>query len=253
VQLTRAEHAQHSYLARVDVVLGAFDAEHSALSLGGIMARARLPKTTVFRMVSQLLDLGWMERDGDRYVVGKRLFELASLARVRTRLRELVLPFMQDLYEATHETVHLAVLDDTDVLYIEKIAGHRRAQCPSRVGGRMPAHCTALGKVLLGHAPAALEQVVAAKLRSRTPATIVSANRLRQEVAQVRRDGAGYDREECVPGLGCVAAPLMQFDGRCVAAISIAAPIRRQQFAKLGPVVQAAAMGASQALRVSAA
>src|SRR5207249_1892228 len=87
----------NSFLGRIDVVLGAFDAEHPALTLGGLMARTQLPKTTVFRVVSQLARLGWVEHDGGRYVVGSRLFELGSLATIRTQLAELVRPFLQEL------------------------------------------------------------------------------------------------------------------------------------------------------------
>jgi DNA-binding IclR family transcriptional regulator len=253
VQPTPTEDARHSLLARVDVVLGSFDADHPALTLAGIVCRAGLPKTTVLRIVSQLVELGWVERSGDRYVVGTRVFELAGPAAVRTRLREPALPFMQDLYEATHETVHLAVHDGGSVLYIEKITGHRSVASPSRVGGRMPMHCTALGKVLLGYTPGALERVVAEGLRPRTPATIVSARRLRGEVAQVRMEGVGYDREETCPGLSCVAAPIFASDGSCVAAMSVTGPLNRLPLDRLSRLVRAASTGASRAMQAGAA
>ena len=243
-----AGDAHRSFLGRVDVVLGAFDAEHPSLTLRGIVARTGLPKTTVFRVTSQLIQLGWMDHQGDRYVVGNRLFELGSPVWIRTRLRERALPFMQDLYETTHETVHLAVLSQRNVLFVEKLTGHRAAACPSRVGERMPPHCTALGKVLLAHTPAVMEQVVADGLRPRTPATIVSANRLRNEVSQVKEERVGYDREECVPGLACVAAPILGPDGTCVAAMSLTVPTNRLQPTSMRPAIWAAASGISRVL-----
>lgn len=101
---------------------------------------------------------------------------------------------------------------------------------------------------LLAHAPAELEQVVADGLRLRTPATVVSASRLRNEVGQVRADGVGYDREECVPGLYCVAAPILGPDGSCVAAMSVTAPTKRLRPAGLVPAIWTATRGTSRAL-----
>jgi|tagenome__1003787_1003787.scaffolds.fasta_scaffold20905073_1 DNA-binding IclR family transcriptional regulator len=239
----------HSLVTRVDTVLGAFDADHNSLSLGGIVARTGLPKTTVLRLVGQLVKLGWMDRDHDRYVLGTRPFELSCLAWTGAVLRELAQPFLQDLYEATHETVHLAVLHDRSVLYLDKIAGHRRVAVPSRVGGRMPTHCTALGKVLLAHAPATLEKVVADRLEARTPMTIVSPGQLRSEIAQVSEEGVGFDREETVPGVSCVAVPIFGPDRACLAAVSVTGPTNRLPLIRLSSAIRTTATGVSRALR----
>lgn len=239
-----------SSLGRADAILAAFDEAHLELSLPGIMARTGLPKTTVHRAVEKMLELGWLEHERDRYAIGSRLFVVAMLAHLRVNLRESALPYMEDLYEATHETVHLVVLDDDQILYAEKITGHRTITDLSRVGGRMPTYCTAVGKVLLAFGPPGLvDRVVSKGLTARTPATITTPGRLQAELTQVRADGLGYDREECDVGMVCVAAPLFGPDHACVAAMSITGPAHHLRLDRLAPAVRIAALGASRALR----
>jgi DNA-binding IclR family transcriptional regulator len=244
-----ADHSNRSLLARVDAVLGAFDADHSSLSLQGIVARTGLPKTTAHRSIQRMLELKWLERHGGRYSIGTRFFEIGALAFFRMTLREAALPFMQDLYEATHETIHLAIMDGTQILYVEKIVGHRRITNQTRVGGHMPAHCTALGKVLTAfscHGTA--EPTIPTELRVRTPGTIVSAAKMRAELARIRELGVGFDHEECEIGVECVAAPVTAADGSCVAALSIAGPAHHLNLTQLAPAVRHAAVHVSRAL-----
>lgn len=241
---------RRSSLARADAILGAFDAAHSDMSLSGIIARTRLPKSSVYRAIEKMLELGWLQHSGSRYSIGNRLFELATLSRLRMGLREAALPFMQDLYEATHETVHLAVREGDHVLYAEKISGHRPVTELSRVGGRMPTHCTAVGKVLLAFAPPGVADIVIkGRLEGRTPATITEPSTLRAELDKVRAEGVGYDREECDLGMVCVAAPVFGPDHTCVASMSIAGPANGLRVDRLAVAVRASSLGASRALR----
>ena len=152
---------RRSALARADLLLGAFDAVHPTLSLPGLAARTGLPRTSVRRTVIKLVELNWLERRGDRFAVGSKLFEVGGLCRVQNRLRAAALPHLEDLYEATHQTVHLGVLRGDQVLYVEKLAGHRPATRLTRVGGRMPAHCTAIGKVLTAYSGPTAETIAA--------------------------------------------------------------------------------------------
>ena len=177
------DDGERSALGRADLVLSAFDAAHPTLSLPGLAARTGLPRTSVRRTVLKLVELSWLERRGDRFAVGSKLFELGGLCRVQHRLREAALPHLADLYEATRETVHLGVLRGNQVLYVEKLAGHRPATRLTRVGGRMPAHCTAIGKVLTAYAgPAAEASLRAAGLAARTGSTITSGPGLEREL-----------------------------------------------------------------------
>ena len=120
---SRHPSTERSSLARADAILAAFDGAHTTMSLPGIVARTGLPKTTVYRATEKMLELGWLEHEYDRYAIGRRLFEIAMLTQLRTNLCEEALPYMEDLYEATHETIHLAVLEEDHVLYVEKISG----------------------------------------------------------------------------------------------------------------------------------
>lgn len=248
---SRHPSTERSSLARADAILAAFDGAHATMSLPGIVARTGLPKTTVYRATEKMLELGWLEHEYDRYAIGRRLFEIAMLTQLRTNLCEEALPYMEDLYEATHETIHLAVLEEDHVLYVEKISGHRRITGLSRVGGRMPAHCTAVGKVVLAFAPAdVVEGVVARGLPARTEATITTPSMLRVELERVRREGVAFDREETSAGMECVAAPLVGPSGECVAAMSVTASASQLQLDRLAPAVRTAALGASRALRI---
>jgi DNA-binding IclR family transcriptional regulator len=242
-----------SALGRADLILGAFDVAHPTLSLPGIAARANLPRTSVRRTVQKLVELRWLERRGDRFAIGSKLFELGGLSPIQNRLRTAALPHLEDLYEATHETVHLGVLNSGQVLYVEKLAGHRPATRLTRVGGRMPAHCTAIGKVLAAYSgPDAEVALRHTGLPPRTRATITSGTRLESELRIIRGAGVGFDREECESGLVCVAAPVRATAGGPAAAISVTAAADRIQLTRMAAVVLATAHRVARDLSVSA-
>jgi DNA-binding IclR family transcriptional regulator len=247
---TSSEPSGRSSLGRADAILSAFDEQHPTLSLTGIMDHTGLPKTTVYRAIEKMLELGWLEHDGERYSIGSRLFEMASLTRLRMNLRESALPHLEHLYEATHETVHLAVLDGHQVLYVEKISGHSPATDVSRVGGRMPAHCTGVGKALLAfQGPELTAAVIEAGLAARTPTTITTPDRLCAELERVRADGVAFDREECDPGVVCVAAPVLGPGDACVGAVSVTGPAARLQLERLTSAVRTTALAIAYTLR----
>jgi DNA-binding IclR family transcriptional regulator len=194
--------------------------------------------------------LGWLSYSEGRYSLGTRIFELASLSSVRHELREAALPFMEDLYEATHITVHLAVRKDIEVLYVEKIGGHDRITELSQVGGRMPLYCTGVGKTLLAFSPGSItDEVIEAGLAPRTQATITSPTRLRLELENIVANGVAIDREESCLGVCCVAAPVYGPDRTVVAALSLTGRVGRNRLDRLAPAVVAAAVGASRTLR----
>ena len=236
-------------LDRADAVLEAFDAEHADLTLLGLVARTGLPKTTVHRTAKKMLELGWLEHHEGRYAIGTRLFERAMLTSGRLALRDAALPVLQEVSAATRETANLAVLEGGEVLYLEKLVGRRPVATPSRVGGRMPALCTALGKILTAFsAPEVGEQVIESGLAARTPNTVTSPSVQRRELARVRGEGIGFDREETVTGVRCIAAPVLAADGTCVAAVSITAPADRLVFAQVAPAIRYAAQQVSHAV-----
>jgi DNA-binding IclR family transcriptional regulator len=239
-----------SVVDRVLTVLGAFTPDRSALSLSDLSRRSRLPLSTTHRIVGELARRGALERQEDgRYRVGLWLWEVASLSPRGMGLRENAMPFLEDLYEATHENVQLAVLDAPDVVYLERISGRGAVNVVSRVGGRLAAHATGVGLVLLAHAPAEVqESVLSGPLKNYTPKTISSSQELRRVLADVRRDGFVIsDRQVELVSLS-VAAPVYGLGDRVVAAISIVVPAESVDPRTLVPAVRAAARGISRSL-----
>ena len=245
---TSAASDANSVLARLSAILAVFDPEHPELSLSQLVARTGLPKSTVYRMAENLVTFGWLERVSSRYRPGIRVFELSGMVRERRVLRELALPFLENLFVAIHEVVHLGTLHNLDVLYVERIGGHRCVKVPTRVGGREPAYCTGLGKAMLAFSdPTVVDGVIARGLRPRTPYTIVVPAVLRQALAETCRTGVAFDREESGLGWSCVAAPIFQ-RSTLLAAVSVTGAACRLDLDQVAPHVRQAALGISRAL-----
>ncbi|WP_282701364.1 IclR family transcriptional regulator [Streptomyces sp. CC219B] len=231
-------------------VLAAFDHEHPALSLTDISRRAGLSLSTAHRLVGALTQWGALERDGSGvYHVGLRLWELAALAPRGLALRQVALPYLEDLYEATHENVQLAVGDGTEVVYIEWLSGRSAVDVHIRVGARWPLHATGVGLALLAHDdPGFQEEYCAGPLASFTPYTITEPARLRRVLAEVRRTGVAVSSRQVTEDALSVAAPVRDADGRVVAAVSVVVPQRGAQVPVLAPAVRIAARGISRGL-----
>lgn len=229
------ESSGESVLTRAVTLLNAFDARHVTLSLSALVSRSGLPKTTVHRMAHELTRLGLLARENGRYSVGERVLKFASLAPARRTLREAALPYMQDLYEATHGTIQLGIASGTEVLYVEKIHGHQKITDLSRVGSRMPLHTTAIGKAIMAYSPPVLlDSVVDAGLEALTSTTITSARLLRHEVQEVTTRGIAYDREESKAGVCCAASPILGASGLALGAISVSGPAARTRWTGSG-------------------
>lgn len=235
-----------SAIGRMTAILDAFG-DDTELGQTDLVARTGLPKATIHRTVGLLVEHGWLQRLGDRYRLGTRLFALGGRVATTSRLREAAIPFLEDLYEATHEIVNLGVLDGTDVMYVEKIGSHRRVDTPARVGHRFPAYCTALGKAILATAPSGqVDQVLAERLEPRTPSTIVDPATFRVQLGQIAVDGIAVDDGEFADGITCFAAPV-KGSGRAVAAVSVTGPRRRMDLAMMRPGLERAAHGIARA------
>jgi DNA-binding IclR family transcriptional regulator len=208
-----------------------------------------LPKATAYRLASQLVDLRVLERDGQDYQVGVRLFELGNSVARQRQLREAALPFMEDLYEATHETIHLGVLDNGEVLYVEKIAGRRTCSVSTTLGARKPLYCTGLGKAILAYSSSELLQAVIKNgLVRQTRYTITDPHRLQWELARAADTGIIYDREEYELGITCVSSPVLNRAGRAWAAISVTGPTTRFRPENTAAAVRTAALGLTRVL-----
>ncbi|MFF7160059.1 IclR family transcriptional regulator [Streptomyces sp. NPDC008086] len=231
-------------------VLGAFDLEHPALCLTDIGRRAGLSLSTAHRLVNALTEWGALERDdAGLYHVGLRLWELAALAPRGLALRQLALPYLEDLYEATHENVQLAVRDGAEVVYIEWLSGRSAVGVHIRVGARWPLHATGVGLTLLAHsAPEFQEEYCAGPLAAFTPYTVTEPARLRRILADVRRTGVAVSSRQVTDDALSVAAPIRGPGGSVTAAVSVVVPQADAQVPVLVPAVRLAARGISRGL-----
>jgi len=220
------EVAGPGVVARVSAVLGAFStAPAEGLTLTQLAERCRLPLTTAHRLAGQLERERVLERSPDgRYRIGLKLWELGMLAPRGHGLREVALPYLEDLYEVTHENVQLLVLDGAEVVVVERLRARNAVQLRSRPGGRLPAHATSGGIVLLPSAPEVLDALAAGPLERFTAATIGDAEQLRATVALARRQGWCELRGHLTPGSVSIAAPVV-VHGRPAAAVSVVGEI----------------------------
>ncbi|WP_328814257.1 IclR family transcriptional regulator [Rhodococcus sp. NBC_00297] len=238
-----------SVVSRTLAVLGAFDEDHRQLTLSQIATRAQLPTPTVLRLVRQLVDGGALQRGDTRtYVIGRKLWMLGLLAPVQTDLRDLTAPHLQDLQAATRATVHLAVRDGTEAMYIERLAGSRAVPAVSKVGGRLPLHCTGVGKVLLAWAPDLVQQDVLTSLTRHTRHTITTPALLVAQMIRIRRDGFATTSEEMTLGACSLAVPIYGPDASVVAALGVVVPSLVRERARLSAAADVAARGIARAL-----
>jgi DNA-binding IclR family transcriptional regulator len=236
--------------SRALALLGAFDERHRRLTLTELAERAGLPVPTAHRLVGELVAWGALSRTASGcYVVGRRMWDLGLLAPVQSGLRELASPYLHDLYGATLATVHLAVRDGTEVLYLDRLAGHASVPVVSSVGSRLPLHATGVGKVLLAHAPAEVQRAVLADLRRITPYTVTQPGLLRRQLARVLRDDHATTTEEMSLGACSIAVPIRQ-GTEVVAALGIVVPTLKDR-ARLAGALQVAAHGIGRSLSSS--
>jgi DNA-binding IclR family transcriptional regulator len=245
-----AQTVAQTVTSRALRILEVFTQTHSHLSLSQISCRAALPLSTAHRLVAELTNWGALERDeSGRYRIGLRLWEVGALAPRGIGLREAALPFMEDLYEATHENVQLAILDRTQIVYVERIRGRDAVPVYTRPGLRFTPHATGVGLVLLAYASASLlQRYLAQPLRTFTHKTISDPRHLRGVLAQIRRDGFVISDGQVTLDALSVAAPVQDGD-QVVAALSIVVhAVRHPSPSSLTPAVVAAAKGVSRTL-----
>ena len=239
-----------SVASRVFDILAAFVPGGARLTLTEIAGRTGLPLATAHRLVGELVRLGGLEREGGgTYRIGVRLWEIGSLAPIRSGLRELAMPFMEDLYEATHENIQLAVLAGTEAMILEKISGRQSVRIVTRVGGRLPLHATGVGKVLLAHAPASLrDAILAGPLERVAPRTVTDPAELRRDLTLVRQQGWAATRDEMSLGAMSVGAPVFGPERHVVAALSVVVATRGGDPERLAAPVRTAARSLSRQL-----
>jgi DNA-binding IclR family transcriptional regulator len=237
-----------SVTSRALAILGAFDEQHRRLTLTELAERSGLPVPTTHRLVGELVACGALVRSpSGQYVVGRRLWDLGLLAPVQTGLRQVASPFLHDLYGATLATVHLAVRDGIEVLYLDRLAGHASVPVVSTIGSRLPLHATGVGKVLLAHAPAEVQAAALGRLVRVTPYTVTQPGLLRRQLTRVLREGYATTVEEMSLGACSVAVPIRRGED-VVAALGIVVPSLKKDRPRLVSALQVAARGVSRRL-----
>jgi len=223
-------------------ILSAFDGEHEERGVSEVAQATGLHKATVHRIMMTLLAGDFLERapDGERFRLGMRVVELGLGALRGLDLRRAAFPYMQRLVERFDETCDLGIFDRGRVLYVEVVHSQHSLTIAARVGRRLPAHCTASGRVFLAFLP---EQVVApilnGPLEACTEKTITSLARLREELEATRQRGYALDDEEFEKGIRAVSAPIRDIDGNVIAALSVPGPVNRMPPRRMEEIVDA--------------
>ncbi len=196
-----------------------------------VLATSPHPKATLYRLLKTLTSQGMLSYDQDRqvYSLGVRLVRLAHAAWRQSSLAPIAKPFLFELSEKFAETVHLAQLDNGQVLYVDKINAKSPVEMYSQAGKVGPAYCTGVGKAMLAFLPeTALGHALAQQaFHAYSPATLTSAGQLRQELEQIRKNGFAFDREEHEPGIICIAVPILSPNGRMIGGLSVTSPTNR--------------------------
>lgn len=248
----RHRDAMNSVLGKVQLILGAFGHDDESLSVSAISRRSGVPKASVHRLSQELLAWGMLERRGTEYWLGMRLFEIGQRVPRQRILRDAARPFMEDLFQATGETIHLATRDGLEVLYVEKVSGHNQVSRPSRVAGRMPLHCTATGKALLAFGPRSLfEAVVARPLARVTPYTIVVPRFLASELTKARQERYAVEQEQTRAGFMSVGIPIIGTTGATVGALSITSPVLRADIPRFSSLLLMVSNGITKSITLS--
>ncbi len=211
-------------------LLKTFTAEEPELGITALAKRLGVAKSTAHRLVTTLVAEGFLEQnpvDG-RYRLGLLLFALGAQVRRRMNVSEQAVPHLHELSTRSGETVHLAVLHDTEILYLRNIDSPHAIRTRSYLGVRMPAYCTSEGRALLAYSPPlVVAHVMRARLLPRTGNTVTDKARLARLLAQVRDCGYALDDEESEDGMRGVAAPIFDASGAVVAAVGLVGPTQR--------------------------
>jgi IclR family acetate operon transcriptional repressor len=233
---SRAE--SHSLVHRAFALLSCFSNHEHTLTL---VNRTGLPTATVHRLAGQLIEVGALERVGREYKIGVRIFQLSGTVWSQRVLRNAATPYLQELFDEVHETISLASLQGSNVLYIDRLRGHGTVSLPVFPGDTMPAHCTGLGKAMLAFSSGEqVRSVVSQGLKPRSPRTITAPQRFLDQLTSIKRTGVALDAEESVDGVCCVAAPIIGPDGKAFAALSVASTTARMRRIRIAAVRESA-------------
>jgi IclR family transcriptional regulator, pca regulon regulatory protein len=217
-------------LERGLAILSSFHSDRALIGVSELSRELRLSRSTAHRYVATLAKLGYLQQDPDskRYRLGPKVLDLGFSAINSMDVREISAPYLRQLSDETGFTVNLAILDGTDVVYIERCRtagpGQREIDLNLHVGSRLPAYCTAMGKAILAFvAEERLAEIIPRiEFVPRGPNTLTSASAFRAELERIRASGIAVNDEELAYGLRSIAAPIHSHEGEVVAALNLA-------------------------------
>lgn len=241
-----------SVLARAVAILDCFSETDSRLGLGELSERSGLASSTTHRLVTDLVRHGMLQRHADRrFTIGTRVWELGALAEVSLHLREPSLPYLLELYEATGENVHMAVLSGWEALYVTRLLGPRPVPTISRMGGRLPLHATGVGQALLAFQTDGFLRSYVEIARNGSTAQLVQGPRIRADVERIRSRGFALTSQEMALGTVSIAVPIRDGGGTVLAAVGLVLGQRRADVQRHLPLLRRAAAGISSAFRAA--
>ncbi len=243
----RPEPTRLSSVAMAVRLLKTFSEGEAEIGVTSLSRRLGVAKSTVYRLASTLVSEGLLEQnpETEKYRLGMSLFALGALVRQRMNVATDARPFLFHLREATGETVHLAILEGPDIVFVLNLESNHAIRMRADLGARKPAFCTAEGRAMLAFQPQdVVNDVLGRRLVPRTPKTIIHAGQIRAALEEVRALGFATEDEQSELGMRSVAAPIRNANGRVVAAIGLAGPIQRlsdEALASFAPLVADAA------------
>lgn len=223
------EKQQTSGVIRTIVILETLS-KHQSINLEQLSKETGLPKATLLRFLSTLVNLGYVYRDNtDLYSLTLKMFSVGSRGLEHIDLIHVANPVAQNLCDELGETVHMGVLEEDKAVYVLKKESSFTIRMYSRVGKAIPLYCTAIGKVLLSDMTQdSLEEYLeSVKMKPFTPNTITDIGVLKQELQQIRDRGWASDNEEHEMGTLCIGSPIKDYTGKVVAAMSVSWPLFR--------------------------
>jgi len=247
-----SRHSTSTTVAKAFAILDmlASNGENGA-SLTEVSSHLGMSKSTAHRYLTTLEELAVVERDEkDHFRLGLKLIELTGAILSDHDLRKVSESFLNEVAAQTQETVHLAVPSLNEVVYIAKVDSSHSIRMASRIGGRMPMYCTALGKAILAHYPLdRVEEIIREGTPAQTLYTLTSPQTLLAELERVRAQGFATDDQENEIGVRCVGAPIFDYTTKVIGAISVSGPANRLtkgRCLELGPLVRDAALKVSR-------
>ncbi|WP_096186882.1 IclR family transcriptional regulator [Evansella halocellulosilytica] len=212
-------------------ILDLFDEYNKELKITEISEKMMLHKSTVHSLLKTLEKHHYIEQDkeSNKYRLGLKLFERGNFVGYTLDIRGLAKEYLHSLAQKTNLTVHLVILDGKEGLYIDKVESHTASILYSRIGRRIPIHCSGVGKALVADkSDKDLESLLTDyEFIKRTENTITEKEEFLQEIELVRQRGYAIDNQENEPGVYCIAVPVRNYSGEVVAAISISSPVMR--------------------------